>query len=115
MAYIFNDEKLSAPVYLSEIQSEQDGDKLGLYPIIYIWNECRDTGSFSVSINTKPIARLLEGHLPRSHSKFDQVRDETAKILSAVSQKSIISTCQKVEAFPSDIFWQKVTRLSLSS
>jgi len=104
VAYIFNDQKLSMPVYLNEIQSEQDADSLGLYPVIYIWNECRDTGSFSVSINTKPIAHLLEGHIPRSHSNFNQVRDKVASILSNVSQSTVISTCQKVGAYPSDVF-----------
>jgi hypothetical protein len=104
LSFILNDEEFSKPVYLNNIRSEKDADEIGMYPVIYIWNECKELGSFSVSVNTQPISHLLEGQLPRNHRYFDEIRDEVATALSTISEKSIISTCQKVGAFPSEVF-----------
>ena len=104
LSFILNNDKLSMPVYLSHIHSETDAEEIGMYPVIYIWNESKEKGSFSVSVNTKPIAHLLEGQIPRSHRNFEEIRDKVAQNLSEVLEASIISTCQRLGAYPSDVF-----------
>lgn len=104
LSFIINDEALSVPVYLEEIKSEQDADALGLTPAVYVWNENRDTGSFTVSVNGKTIGHLLEGVVPREHSQFNAIRDEVMVALSISSKATIVSICERLGAFPSDIF-----------
>ena len=53
------------PVYLPGIRSEAECDELGLWPLIYIWNVDRVAGTFSLSVNGKAIAYLLEPFVPR--------------------------------------------------
>lgn len=103
-AYILNDEKLSTPVYLGQLKTEQDAETLDLFPIVYIWNENKEAGTFSVSINGKAVGHILEGAMPRKSPFFDTVRDTVMKNLSQVSQATIIETCQEIGAVPSDIF-----------
>ncbi|WP_254665187.1 hypothetical protein [Enterobacter sp. ku-bf2] len=60
IALTLSDEKLSMPVYLPGLRSEAECDELGLWPLIYIWNVDRTSGTFSLSDNGKAIAHLLE-------------------------------------------------------
>jgi len=37
LSLIFNDEKLSTPVYIGDIESEEDADSREILPLLYIW------------------------------------------------------------------------------
>ena len=103
-AYIINDNKLALPVYLDSIKSEEDANSLGFYPFIYIWNENRSAGSFTVSVNANAIGLLLEETVPREHSQFTAIRDEVMLVLLKTSQETVISICEEQGAPPSIIF-----------
>ena len=104
VTYIIGDVQLGTPVYLPDVRSERDADGLGLAPVIYIWNENRGAGSFTVSVNGKAVAHLLEGAVPRSDARFTAIRDEVMRMLADVAKTSVIETCQRVGAFPSELF-----------
>ncbi|MGS6422593.1 hypothetical protein ACVGW9_02750, partial [Enterobacter hormaechei] len=59
-----SDENLSIPVYLPGIRSEAECDEEGLWPLIYISNVDDTVGTFSLSVNAKAIAHLLEPFVP---------------------------------------------------
>jgi hypothetical protein len=104
VAFIVKDEALGTPVYLPHIQSERDADNLGLAPLIYIWNEDRRAGSFTVSINGKAVAHLLEGAVPRSDPRFNRIRDQVLQILAKSAHETTVKICESLGAFPSEIF-----------
>lgn len=104
VAFIVKDEALGTPVYLPHIRSERDADNLGLAPVIYIWNEDRRAGSFTVSINGKAVAHLLEGAVPRSDPRFNCIRDQVLKILAKTAHETTVKICESLGAFPSEIF-----------
>lgn len=76
IALTLSDEKLSMPVYLPGIRSKAECDELGLWPLIYIWNVDRAAGTFSLSVNGKVIAHLLEPFVPREDPAYVEIRDE---------------------------------------
>lgn len=105
LSAIFHDESLSKPVYCGHVKSEDDAQRLSSeLPLVYIWNEDQDKGSFSVSVNGSIIGSILEQQVPRSSPAFQRIRDEAIRVLSAASSKSVVSTCQKIGAFPSVLF-----------
>ncbi|MGB2682538.1 MAG: hypothetical protein WBE39_14615 [Candidatus Competibacter sp.] len=104
LALIASDETLSRPLYLSEIKSEKDTESLGLGPLIYIWNENRAAGSFSVSVNGKTVGHLLEAVVPRSHPEFGAMRDEIMGHLAESSRQAVIALCKRLGAYPSEVF-----------
>ncbi len=104
LSYIIHDEMLSTPVYLSEVKTFEDAHSIGVAPVIYIWNEDRDIGSYTVSVNGDAVAHLLEGALPRKHSQFNTVRDEVIAALTRMVSATIASVCENTGAFPSDLF-----------
>ncbi|WP_410012753.1 hypothetical protein [Sodalis sp. C49] len=74
IALTLSDEKLSMPVYLPGIRNEDDCEDIGLGPLIYIWNVDRAAGTFSLSVNGKAIAHLLEPFVPRDNpAGFDPI------------------------------------------
>jgi hypothetical protein len=73
-------------------------------PLIYIWNENRKLGSFTVSVNGSALGYLLEALVPRSNLSFIRIRDESISVIVGLSNKMIVSVCEKTGAFPSDIF-----------
>ena len=104
LSFIFSNDRFLQPAYLREIKTENDANILGLTPIVYIWNENRDTRSFTVSVNGKAIGHLLECVVPREHSQFNAIRDEAMNALSMASKASIVSACERLGTFPSDVF-----------
>lgn len=65
IALTLSDGKLSMPTYIPGIRNESDCEDIGLGPLIYIWNVDRAAGTFSLSVNGKAIAHLLEPYVPR--------------------------------------------------
>lgn len=103
LSSMMNDQLL-VPVYINDMKTEADAEQLGIVPVVYVWNENRAVGSFSISVNGKAVGHLLEVLVPRSHSKFAPIRDEVMAVVSQVSQETVVSTCRKMGGFPSEIF-----------
>lgn len=103
---VFKDDNLSRPRYCTEVKSECDANRLSdALPLIYIWNEDRIKGTFSISVNGGLLEFLLEAVVPRSSASFNKIRDEAISVISNASQTSVVSTCEKLGAFASDIFY----------
>ncbi|QXB07802.1 hypothetical protein I6L80_21240 (plasmid) [Providencia rettgeri] len=100
LTMILNDEVLMLPCYLPEIKSEADSQNLGIGPLIYIWNYNDTTKTYSLSVNGKCIAHLLEGYIPREHHFFNQIRDEAMKVVMDIS----LSTIKKIPISPDILF-----------
>jgi len=104
IALTLSDEKLSMPVYLPGIRSEAECDELGLWPLIYIWNVDRSAGTFSLSVNGKAIAHLLEPFVPREDLAYVEIRDEAMKIISEASTRSVLAMVEKTGLMPDVLF-----------
>lgn len=83
---ILNDERLMLPIYIPEFRLISDSEKLGIGPLVYIWNVNHDTNSFSLSVNGNCVAHLLETFVSRDAPEFVEFRD---KAMSAVSEASL--------------------------
>ncbi|WEA07945.1 hypothetical protein PWF83_21885 (plasmid) [Pantoea dispersa] len=77
---------------------------MGLWPLIYIWNVDRATGTFSLSVNSKAIAHLLEPFVPREDPAYVEIRDETMKVISESSTRSVLATVEKTGLMPDVLF-----------
>ncbi|EKM5719247.1 hypothetical protein WIC93_10625 [Enterobacter cloacae] len=104
IALTLSDEKLSTPVYLPGISSEAECDDLGLWPLIYIWNVNRTAGTFSLSVNGKAIAHLLEPFVAREDPAYVEIRDEAMKVISESSTRSVLATIEKTGLMPDVLF-----------
>lgn len=104
LSLILNNEKLSMPVYVHDIETEQDAEEKEILPLIYLWNENRENNSFSLSVNGKIVGYLLEPFCSREHPQFAEIRDETMRVLSIASQKAVVSACEESGGFPSELF-----------
>ena len=104
LSFIMNDKNLYLPVYVHGMSCEADGNLLGLYPLIYVWNENQDKGTYTVSINGRVVGHLLEGAVPREHSSFCAIRDEVMSALVQSASNSVASVCKASKKLPSDIF-----------
>lgn len=109
LSLVINDEVLGTPVYVHQIKSEADVENCrDFLPLIYIWNEERPLGTFSLSINGSLVTDLLEVCCHRSDPRFIPQRDEIIKVLSIASRNSILKTCNKLGCMPSDMFCELV-------
>ena len=104
IALTLSDEKLSMPVYLPGIRNEDDCEDIGLGPLIYIWNVDRTAGTFSLSINGKAIAHLLEPFVARDNPAYVEIRDEAMKVIAEVSTQSVLTTIEKTGLMPDILF-----------
>lgn len=104
IALMLSDEKLSMPVYLPGIRNEDDCEDIGLGPLIYIWNVDRSAGTFSLSVNGKAIAHLLEPFVPRDNLAYVEIRDEVMKIIAEVSTQSVLTTIEETGLMPDVLF-----------
>ena len=102
--YVFNNQELSTPVYLSQIKTERDVEHISNLPFVYIWNENKEIGSFSISINGGILGGLIEKYVTRETSDFYVFQEMLMEKFSKVFQESVISLCQKQNSFPSEIF-----------
>ena len=98
------DKGYSKPYYLEEVKTESDAAKVGLAPVVFIWNEDQKTGAFRLTVNGAAISHLLEGRIPRTHSQFESIRDEVVSTLSSASSNAVISACSQIGALPSELF-----------
>ncbi|MEH3408763.1 hypothetical protein POW88_12110 [Enterobacter quasiroggenkampii] len=75
-----------------------------MWPLIYIWNVDRAASTFSLSVNGKAIAHLLEPFVPREDPEYVEIRDETMKVISEVSTQSVLATIEKTGLMPDVLF-----------
>lgn len=105
LAIIYSDVGISQPVYIADIKSEADAEKLShALPVAYLWNEDPFKGSFTLSMNTPIIGEALETIIPRTDVRFGNILNEVAGILHSTIVDSVISTCEKVGVLPSVAF-----------
>ncbi|HBV28676.1 conserved hypothetical protein [Serratia proteamaculans] len=101
---ILNEEKLSMPIYLPEIKQESDGDKLGVAPLVYVWNVCYKTGTYSLSVNGKCVGHLLQTFIPRSDPTFVEIRDEVMSFMMKISKETVSEMVRRTGLMPDKIF-----------
>ncbi|MBP2859400.1 hypothetical protein AAHA48_05140 [Dickeya oryzae] len=99
-----NDDKLSMPLYIPEIEQESDAEKLGIGPLVYIWNVDHAAGTYSLSVNGKCVGYLLEAFIPRTHPSFSEIRDKAMQIISDVSINCVSETIKKTGLMPDVLF-----------
>lgn len=104
IALTLSDGKLSMPVYLPGIRKEADCEDIGLGPLIYIWNLDRAAGTFSLSVNGKAIAHLLEPYVPRDDPAYFEIRDEAMNVIAEVSTQSVLTTIEETGLMPDVLF-----------
>lgn len=105
---IIGNNKLSTPVYCPEVKSEADAEAMaGKLPMIYIWNEDRRVGSYTVTINGKYIGSVLEKKVPRTDESFVRIRDAVLYQLREIATKNINATCSMLKIMPSIAFAKK--------
>ena len=96
---------VATPIYCPEVKSEADASVMAdELPLVYIWNEDRSRGSFSISINGRVVGSILEQQVDRANPSFARIRDEVMNALRQASQNSIVSTCERLGATPSVVF-----------
>ena len=100
ITYISKHREFYIPVYRDDIKSEDDIK--GFYPLVYVWNENRETSTFTVSINVATIIYLLETVVPRDHKQFGIIKDKLIQKLKASSEK-MVSALAKKTGFSSNI------------
>lgn len=104
IALTLSDGKPSMPVYLPGIRNEADCEDIGLGPLIYIWNVDRAAGTFSLSVNGKAIAHLLEPYVPRDDPAYFEIRDEAMNVIAEVSTQSVLTTIEETGLMPDVLF-----------
>lgn len=102
---VYENQKLSTPIYCTEVTSEADALRLSdALPLIYLWNEDLRVGTFSISINGSLLAFLLEALVPRSDESFEVVFDSVVAILSTTARGAVVETCGASSLPPSVLF-----------
>ncbi|EOT1171997.1 hypothetical protein ACNKCP_003175 [Cronobacter dublinensis] len=64
----------------------------------------RTGGTFSLSVNGKAIAHLLEPFVPREDPAYVQIRDEAMKVIAEASTQSVLATIKKTGLMPDVLF-----------
>lgn len=104
---ISNDPELCTPVYFENISIEHEVEEQEDAPLVYLWNEDRQTGGFSLSVNGKLVEERLEKLVPRDHEQFELILDGVINAIAQTAQSSVVKTCEQLDAYPSDIFSTK--------
>lgn len=101
---ISNDTDLCTPVYLSKVVSEEDIEAKDNTPLVYIWDEDRESGSFHLSVNSRLVGNLLADVISREHEQFELIREGVAKAIAQTAQASVVNLCEQLGAYPSQVF-----------
>jgi len=64
----------------------------------------RSAGTFSLSVNGKAIAHLLEPFVPREDPAYVEIRDEAMKVISEASTQSVLAMVEKTGLMPDVLF-----------
>ena len=104
LAEISQDTVLCTPVYLPGIASEEEGEIMENAPLVFLWNEDRDTGGFHLSVNSRIVEQYLLKKLPQDHEQFDIVREGIMNAIAQTAQSSVVKLCEELGAYPSQLF-----------
>lgn len=105
LSLVLNDKTLALPIFMPDIRTEEDAYNCNNLPLIYIWNEDKNLGSFTVSVNGTIVRYLLESLVSCEHPQFVEFRDQIQQLLSDSSKKAILNRCKLTGLFPSDCFY----------
>jgi hypothetical protein len=101
---ISNDSALCTPVYLMNVDSEEDVEAMDNTPLVFLWNEDRESGGFHLSVNSRIVEERLATKIPREHEQFDLICEGVMKTIAQTAQKSVVKLCEQLGAYPSQIF-----------
>jgi len=102
---IFQDRSLSTPVYRADLVTDNDiREKISSLPLIYIWNEDSELGTFIVSVNEVKIEEMLERQVDRSDALFAQYRDRISILVTSIVNQTVAETVRRMRLFPSSLF-----------
>ena len=104
LSLIFNEPSISDPVYMPEVTSEHDAENLGIAPLVCVWNENRESGTFSVSINKTCVEHLLETFVPKENENFTPIRNEIIAALHSSVPSAISEACGQSGLMPSQLY-----------
>lgn len=104
LAEISNDTKLCTPVYLPGIASEEEADSMTNAPLVFLWDEDRESGGFHLSVNSNIVESLLVVKIPREHEQFDLIKEGVMKAIAQTAQSSVVKICEQLGAYPSQVF-----------
>ncbi len=104
LSEISNDIALCTPVYLDGISSEEQAETMDNAPLVFLWNEDRDSGGFHLSVNSNIVENLLAEKISREHEQFELIREGAMKAIAQTAQASVVSVCEKLGAYPSQVF-----------
>ena len=101
---ISNDTDLCTPVYLTDVSSEDEVEKMDNAPLVFLWNEDQDSGGFHLSVNSRIVEDRLAVKIPREHERFKLIREGVMKAIAQTAQSSVVKLCEQLGAYPSQIF-----------
>lgn len=95
---------LMKPRYVGWLRDEAHADACSdQLPMLYVWNEDTQAGTFSYTVNGSLVSSLLETLLPREHPQFAAVRDELMRVLKEVTLDAMLHGCSEVGLMPSQV------------
>lgn len=80
------------------------GRRFRYVPEADIWNVDHAAGTFSLYINGKAIAHLLEPFVPRDKPAYAEIRDEAMKVIAEVSTQSVLTIIEETGLMPDVLF-----------
>ena len=101
---ISNDTVLCTPVYLMDVDSEEEVEAIDNAPLVFLWNEDRESGGFHLSVNSRIVEERLAKMLPREHEQFELIREGVMKAIAQTAQASVVELCEQLGAYPSQVF-----------
>ncbi len=105
LRHVLTNSTLSTPVYCADVHTEADATRLAdTLPLIYLWNEDRAHGTFSISVNGSVVGLLLEPLVARSEPAFARIRDAVCAGISSAARRAVVDACQRAELPPSVVF-----------
>ena len=104
LSEISNDTELCTPVYLDDVSSEEEAEASETTPLVFLWDEDRNSGGFHLSVNSKIVEKLLVEKISREHEQFELIREGVMKAIAQTAQASVVSVCEQLDAYPSQVF-----------
>ena len=101
---ISNDTDLCTPVYFSDVVSEEEVETMDNAPLVFLWDEDRDSGGFHLSVNSRIVEEHLAKMIPRDHEQFELIREGVMKAIAQTAQSSVVKLCEQLGAYPSQVF-----------
>lgn len=100
----FMNQGIAEPQFCAFLRTEADirGNENRI-PLVYVWNENRQKGSFTVSVNGAKVAQFLEAQISRDNPRFSRVRDMAINVMAEAANNTLLKVCQKARMFPSQL------------